>query len=361
LYVLTVEAVVKRNQQPPKLNDVSLASGFRLLASLTAASLPLDRVLGVMLSAPPRGWKASTIEEIRSRVREGSPLSEALASAIPDTPSHLIGIVRAAEDRGALAQGLERAGAELDERVALRSALVAALSYPLLLLGSGTVALAILVGVVLPKFAILVADLGQTLPFGARALLAVGEVVRVALLPTLLFAGLVWVALRARWSSSREFQRTTALLLHAVPFVGTTRFSLASSRASGALGSLLGAGMALAPALQSISDAAGHPLVTERLLEARQRVLRGESLSEALQHSSAATLPTVHLVRGGEAIGDLAGMLLFAARVERERVLAEIRLAVKAIEPALILGFGGLVAYVAATLLQTVYALRPTV
>jgi general secretion pathway protein F len=67
----------------------------------------------------------------------------------------------------------------------------------------------------------------------------------------------------------------------------------------------------------------------------------------------------VRLIRAGEETGRLAGMLEHAARIEGVRAEATVRSAVRVIEPAMIIGFGAVVALVAASLLQAVYSVRP--
>jgi general secretion pathway protein F len=52
-------------------------------------------------------------------------------------------------------------------------------------------------------------------------------------------------------------------------------------------------------------------------------------------------------------------MLAHAGRLERDAVLRRVRGAVRLIEPAMIVGFGGVVALVAAALLQALYSVRP--
>ena len=71
--------------------------------------------------------------------------------------------------------------------------------------------------------------------------------------------------------------------------------------------------------------------------------------------------PTViRLVSVGEETGRLAHMLAFGSRMERARSERLMKTAVRLIEPALILVFAGIVALVAAALLQAVYAVRPS-
>ena len=67
----------------------------------------------------------------------------------------------------------------------------------------------------------------------------------------------------------------------------------------------------------------------------------------------------MRLIRAGEETGRLAPMLAQAAKLEAGRAEQGVRAAVRVVEPALIIVFGGMVALVAAALLQSVYSVRP--
>jgi type II secretory pathway component PulF len=95
-------------------------------------------------------------------------------------------------------------------------------------------------------------------------------------------------------------------------------------------------------------------------MAAREAVVAGAPLSRALADHDAVTPTVVRLARAGEESGTLGPMLARAAAMEAERAERLVRNAVRLLEPALILLFGGIVAFVAAALLQAVYSVRPT-
>jgi len=61
----------------------------------------------------------------------------------------------------------------------------------------------------------------------------------------------------------------------------------------------------------------------------------------------------------GETAGRLPTLLAKAAELEEQEAERSLKALVALLEPALILAFAGLVAFVAAALLQAVYSLRP--
>jgi len=82
-------------------------------------------------------------------------------------------------------------------------------------------------------------------------------------------------------------------------------------------------------------------------------------LSSTLSVHNAMTPTAVRLVRAGEETGRLSAMLSHAARLERAQSLERTKALVRLIEPTLILLTGGLIAFVAAALLQALYSMRP--
>jgi len=112
--------------------------------------------------------------------------------------------------------------------------------------------------------------------------------------------------------------------------------------------------------LTHAAQAAGDAAIQERILAARTSVVAGARPSAAFLTEHALTPIAARLVRAGEETGALATMLAHAARLEGERATQRVRAAVRLLEPALILTFGGLVALVAAALLQAIYSVRPT-
>jgi general secretion pathway protein F len=135
----------------------------RALASLLAAGLPLARALEVAEGLAP-GAVARSLAAVRSRVRRGDPLHTALADHPGLFPPLYVGVIRAGERSGDLAGAFRRLEAQLDREEALRSKLVSASIYPLILAVVGGVAVVMLTLFVLPRFAELLQDAGAPLP-----------------------------------------------------------------------------------------------------------------------------------------------------------------------------------------------------
>ena len=335
-----------------------LAVGLRIFATLLDAGLPIRRAATVFETLAPPRW-SPILSAIPPALRDGRSLSAALTESRVSLPPVIIGIVRAGEAGGTVPNAL-RAAAELAERTAATQAAIrSALAYPILLALAGTASIGVLVTLVLPRFAAILGDLGQQLPPTTRLVLSLSGVAERygarALLLSL--AAFVFVQIWVRGESGRA--ALDAALLR-IPVVGPLRHASATSRACSAIGALLETGVPIAQALTHGAIASGDGAIAIRLLEARRAVITGRTFGSGLAQSKAFTDSAVRLTRAGEETGRLAAMLVQASRLESERATEGVRHLVRLLEPALILAFAGLVALVAAGLLQAIYSVHPS-
>jgi len=334
-----------------------IAVGLRVLANLLESGLSVGKTLAAFTDMAPKSWEPG-IEPLRQAVRDGKTLAAALSESPLDFPPVVIGMLAAGEMGTGLASAVQRAAALMERTAETRAAIRGALAYPIVLAVAGVASMALLVGIVLPRFATMLTDLGQTLPTSTRVVLAIATVGRIAILP-LLAAAFVLFALWALWVNTPEGRVRWHTALLRVPFIGAIRHSVATGRVCSAVASLLDSGVPIASALQHGARAAGDGAVEAALLDARERIVRGERPSSALDHTRAVTMTAIRLVRAGEESGRMAHMFTHAAAIEQGQAEQRIRSAVRLLEPGLILVFGGVVALVAAALLQAVYSVRP--
>jgi len=340
-----------------RISVADLALGLNVLATLLESGLPIGRALAVLEGLAPASWRGA-LPALRTAIREGKGVGAALAASSLDIPPVVIGIVRAGEAGSGLAPAVRRAAELAESMAATRAAVRSALAYPVILAIAGAGSMALLVGVVLPRFTTILADLGQELPASTRFVLSTFSVARGAALPSLV-ALAVGIALWRVWVAGERGRTRWHEMLLSLPVLGSYRQSAATARVTAALAALLESGVPLAAALPHAARACGDAAISARLLAARSAIVSGTSVAAAFAEANALTPTGVRLVKAGEETGRLGAMLAHAARLEEERASVLLRSAVRLLEPGLILLFGGVIALVAAALLQAVYAVRP--
>ena len=351
LYPILVESSPVSVRRPSRRAQATV---FESLAAFVDAGVPLEKALQATerVAADPL---RDVLARVAQRVREGSSLGVALAAERLFSPV-TVGLVRAGERGVGLGAALGQAAAQLEREAETESRIRTALTYPALLAVVGSGAIALIVLFVIPRFAALLGDLGQTLPTATRILLVLSDAARsYGLVLGAAGVGLAIIAVRA----INEHRPAWHAWLLRLPIVGALRLALASARASRTLGALLGSGTPALAALEIAREAAGDAAVATRIAAARSRVAEGQGLTAALEATGALTSSALQLAAIGEGSGRLPNLLAKAADLDDAEAERRLKTLVSLLEPGLILLFAGLVAFVAAALLQAVYALRP--
>jgi general secretion pathway protein F len=333
-----------------------MAIGLRVLATILDAHVPVGRAMHVAAPSLPPSWQ-SFLPLVTSSLESGETFAASLRIARLRTPLAVAGLLAAGEAAGDLSGALRRS-AELTEKSATaRAAIINAMAYPMLLLFAGTGVVSLLVAVVIPRFAGVLANLGQELPASTRLVLSISTLLRASLLPLIGIAAMAAVGW-ASWTRTELGRRQWHELLLKVPLLGSLRHALATSRAADALAALLESGLPVAAALKHAAVASGDAAVEKRVIDARQRIVEGARIAQALSLTEAFTPSATRLIGAGEAGGALSALLRHAAGIEDAAARSRMQTLTRVLEPAFILILGAVIAGVAIALLQAVYSVR---
>src|SRR5262245_59569925 len=141
------------------------------LSTLVHAGLPLDRSLTIAAELASKPALRSVIHDVLKQIKAGKSLAESLA-AHPRYFSRLyVNMVRAGEAGGVLDVILGRLVEFERSADELRSYLISALIYPILLTGVGATSIGILLYFVIPKFAAIFEEMGAAIPPTTLAML----------------------------------------------------------------------------------------------------------------------------------------------------------------------------------------------
>jgi len=357
LFAIAVSPAVEEHRPAASRRDLAIV--FRGIAALASSGVPLERA--VCASEPlASGALRQTLAAARECLREGASFANALSVGRGVVPALVIGMIRAGERGSQLGTTLEQIATHLEQEADLVARVRQALTYPLFLAVAGSASVLVIITVVVPRFAAILGDVGQQLPPATRLLLGLSQLLMRFWIPLLIIVvASVWSAIE--WIRRPGGRRQLEELALRLPFIGSVRRALATARVMRALGGMLRAGMPLLPALDAARDAAGDLAIADRLERSRERVVQGAPLAGALEREDALSPNALQLVKVGEASGRVSDMAWSAGNLAAQEAERGLRTLVTVLEPALIVAFGGIVAFTAAALLQAVYSLRPGV
>lgn len=338
----------------PKLSGQARATLIRQMSTLTAV-MPITDAVATLARQPANEAERQVLTRANRALQAGS----SLAAALPPTafPPEVLATIAAGEASGRLPLLLARLADALEAQAALRSRLIAALAYPVLLvLVAIGVIIAMLVFVV-PSIAEQLISSGQSLPTLTRVVLAVSEFFQawwlvLLLLLVALGAGL-WLWLRRPENRGRF----DAALLR-MPAVGGWISALEAVRWARLLATMLAAGLPLAEALAVTAPTMGNSAWRQATTRIAAQVRAGASLSASLPLLPQPPGLLVSLIQSGEASGRLAPLLESAATSLDRQLSDRSRTILALAEPAIIVVLGGLVGLIILAVLLPILELN---
>ncbi|WP_158218187.1 type II secretion system F family protein [Roseateles puraquae] len=311
------------------------------LAVLLDAGIALLEALNTLREKEGQPGVRAALDAVIGQIEQGQPLSTALRQQPQAFDELICAIVAANEKTGQLSVALAQHARYLAWVDALRSRLVAALVYPLMLLGVGGAVILFLLLYVLPRFAGILEQTSAELPWASRVLIEFGQTAGG-------HPGLVLGALAALgfgvYALLRQpgVRRRAQALLWTLPGLGPRLRVLALARLYRSLAMLLASGVPALAALKIVVDVVAAPW-RAAVQAAAQQIERGERLSSAFDAQDLATPVARRMLRVGERSGEVAPMLERAAAFHDEEAARLTDLLSRLVNPALMLIMGVLI------------------
>lgn len=323
----------------PSLGHKDIGDFTRQLSTLVGAGLSLDRSLDIIGGVSSQPLMIELIAELQAAVRGGQSLSEALAEHPQLFASFYINFVRAAELSGDLAKNLMELSTYLDKSHGLREQLKSALMYPMILVGVTLLSLGIIVIFVLPEFATLFEDMDAPLPASTAFVLGVSNFLRdYALLIVLVIALAVTYVRKKQQDPDWLYQRDARLLEFSLLSDLIKKVNMA--RFSRSLGTLLGGGVALLPAISVAKESMQNRVLLQKLNDASSTLRDGGGLAEPLLQAGVFPEFALQMIQVGEETGQLDKMLIRVADIYDDEVATASQRLLSILEPVMIIGLG---------------------
>jgi type IV pilus assembly protein PilC len=342
----------------PKLTDV--AAFIRQISALLTAGVALVSALDDLSKQQDKPQFARVIDQVRSRVMAGAPLSAALKEHPRVFSSLICAMIRAGEESGNLEGITSDLAAYLDSQISLRRKIRAALAYPVFIAIFFTGAVTLLFVWLLPKFRALFMGFGAQLPIITRYALDFSAWISHWFVPiaAVVVALVVGIRLAARSKRGRALVDRATLKL---PIFGKLTLKVVLVRFLETLATLQRSGVPILMSLDIASDTAGNAVVQAELQRAKREVMQGSFLSRELAKSPLFPRMMVRMLAVGEDTGRVEDLLQRAARYYKEEVEATVQTMTSLIEPVLIVFMGVVVAFVVLSIYLPIFRLASAV
>ena len=340
------------------LPELSLMT--RRLATLLGAAVPVYEAVATLYAQERAGELKNVLGRVRERLAEGSGLAKAMAEEPRLFSDSYVSMVAAGEASGALETVLERLAEFLEDQDAVRSKVVTALAYPVLMVMVGAGVMMFLLGFVVPKIVTIFEESKAALPLITVILIKTSHLVQKGWW-ALILIGILLVYAYRRLMRREEFRIRRDRYLLRVPLVGALWQRLILSRFAKVLGLLLVSGVPVIKAMDITSAAVVNREYRAYLDRVKEELIEGGSLSLALARSPMFPPLLIHMIAVGEKSGELEKMLNRAGNAFEREFEASITRLMALLEPLLVLGMGVCVGFVVVAVLLPIFQLNQLV
>ncbi|WP_137861287.1 MULTISPECIES: type II secretion system F family protein [unclassified Sphingomonas] len=323
------------------------------LAVLIGAGLQLDRALALAIENVEDKRVGESLGEILRDVREGVPLSRAIAQK-PDLFSPTaMAMIEAGEANGRLGEALSRLAATLEQEAELRRLIGSSMIYPiaLLVIAIGVVLLMLLF--VVPQFESMFSSAAGKLPTATVVVMTASRLLRGYGLVMLLGAVAIGVggALLLRRPAVRLARDRLVL---ALPLLGELIRRVDTARFARTLGALIDGEVPLPAALALARRTISNQVLGETIARVADGVKEGGGLTAPLAASGALPRLAIGFLRTGEETSQLGMMLGRLADVLDRDIRLRIERLIGILTPVITVVLGATVASIIAAIMSAI-------
>ncbi|WP_027591224.1 type II secretion system F family protein [Pseudomonas sp. RL] len=314
----------------------------RQMHSLSKAGVPILRAMGGLADSTRNPFFGEVLRAVRADLEAGNGLGVALSSHPRVFTPLFISMVSVGENTGQLDLAFKQLAGYLDMERETRKRIQQATRYPLFVLLAMGVALVVINLLVIPAFSKVFAQFKSELPLPTRILIGFSEFTQQWwwLIALVLAGGLV---LLLRWLQTEPGARLWDRYKLRLPIVGGIFERIALARFTRTFAMMYRAGLPLLQALAINSNTVGNRHIGQAILDMRDGVERGESLTRGAVASGLFTPLVLQMLAVGEETGALDDLFIEVADFYEQEVDYDLKRLADSIEPILIVAMGGMV------------------
>ncbi len=350
-----VSKVKKSIGLAPKVNSKDLRLFTRQFEALVTSGIPVVMGLQEMARGSSVNMR-SVVEVVVENLQAGHSLSNSMA-VFPSVFSKLyLNLISAGEESGALGVILKRLANYIEDADRLKSQMIRALWYPIVILIISILVLSVLFIFVVPSFMTMFTMSGKSLPWITTAVIGTSKLA--ASYWYVGIAGMVgaYALIKMAYKSDQGRKIFDHIILR-LPLFGPIFHHGALARSCRVFSVLLGSNVRVVDSLDMTALASDNYVIEKTFLEAKERVISGHGLAQALAFAPDVPDLVVDMVKVGEETGKLDDMFEHIANFYEDEVENSVKALMSLMEPFLIVFLGGIVAVVIVAMYLPIFGL----
>ena len=325
------------------------------LCDLIEGGMTLGNALNCLASrGDGTSGPSQVVGTIRDSIIEGASFSEALEKFPKLFSPIYINMIRAGEAGGALTEVLHRLIDHSERIQAMRAKVTSAMVYPVIVLVMGFLVGVFAMTYILPKFQSIFDQIGPDgLPPMTKMLIGISDWLKNYWI-FMLIIFIVFTVILMKWIKTPKGLRFWDGLKLKLPLLKGIVASGIYVNFARTLQSLLLNGVPVIQALRITSQTVGNSVIGDELMNARERVTDGTTISGPLSAGKVFPTMIIDMIAIGEQTGDMPAALGHIAKRYEAELNKNVTIFTTALEPILIFVVALIIAFVAIAVMQAV-------
>ncbi len=340
-----------------KVSNKEMVLFTRQLSILLESGVNILQSLNMVSKQSSNGYLKMVLEDVVSKVKDGKPLSDSLASHPSVFSSLYSSMIATGEAGGNLAKTLNQLADFSEKNEEFKDSVRAALTYPVFVLCVGILTITILLVFVIPRLVNMFSDMGQVLPLPTRILIMISDALRNSWWIIIIFIFLgIFLGRRAYLKPNGKFLWDGFKLK--IPFYGQITLKTEISRLMRTFSLLLSSGITLVPSMDISSSVLGNQVLKIEVQNLKEDISKGSNLSAVFKKSKFFPEFVTNIVAIGEETGALEKSLSRIAEEYEKDVDRSLKTLAQMLEPMIILGVGLVVGFIVLSMLLPIFQLN---
>lgn len=333
----------------------------RQLATLLEARLSLNKALTTLHDQTTNPILKEAVYQIATDIDAGLAFSQALERQGGIFSEFFVSMVRSAEVTGNLDQVAGFLADYTEREAVLVTKARSALIYPAIVVSLFLVVAVIMVTMVFPQIQPVFDQSGVQLPLISKVLIGSGDFFA-RWWPAIVLVIIISVVMILDYFQTPEGMGFKDDMKVRLPVISRIYLPVTIARFANASAMLVKGGVPVAQAMEIVAETVDNVLYRDMLHDVSQGVRQGKLLSEAIAaHPDYFPQLVSQMVAVGEATGQLDQIFLRIATFYNRESDTVINNLVELIQPILMIGIGGLIALLFASILLPLYQLTATI
>lgn len=353
-------AVKPRSIFEGKVKSKELQIFTRQFATLINSGIPIIDSLKILGGGAGDKMIKEAVMQVIASIEAGRKLSDSMAQHPHVFDSLYCNMIKAGEEAGILDTILMRLSTYAEKSEKIKNQVKSALTMPIFIVFAAFLVITGIIVFIIPKFVEIYKSSGKELPGLTQMVVGISNLMIdrwyliIGVIVGLVFGIVTYIR-------TEEGKKNIDKFLINMPVIGPVIQKVAVARMSRTMSTLLSSGINMLEVIDIASKTAGNTVIEDALKSCKDAVMVGKPFNVPLSRQKEIPQMVSQMVMIGEQSGSLDTMLAKVADFYEDEVENAIKAMTQLIEPVMMVGLGGIIAFIMVAMYLPIFQLGDTI